>query len=53
MLINVGECDFEIKDGERICQMVIKQYSRIEWVETKTLDKTEREDGAFGHTGTE
>lgn len=53
ILINLGEYDYEIKDGERICQMVIKQYTKVEWVETDRLDRTEREDGAFGHTGTD
>lgn len=53
ILINLGEYDYEIKDGERICQMVIKSYTKVEWVETDRLDRTEREDGAFGHTGTD
>lgn len=52
ILINLGEYDFEIKDGERICQMVIKTYTKVEWELTDRLDHTEREDGAFGHTGT-
>lgn len=52
ILINLGENDYEVKDGERICQMVIKQYSHVDWEEVKELDHTKREDGAFGHTGT-
>ncbi|MBD5268991.1 MAG: dUTP diphosphatase [Bacteroides sp.] len=52
ILINLGENDYEIKDGERICQMVIKEYTKVEWEEVKELDRTAREDGAFGHTGT-
>ena len=52
ILINLGEEDFTVNDGDRICQMVIKQYSRVEWRPVEELDRTEREDGAFGHTGT-
>lgn len=52
ILINLGENDFVVNDGERICQMVIKQYCRVRWEETNRLDETEREEGAFGHTGT-
>lgn len=51
ILINLGEEDFTINDGDRICQMVIKQYSHVKWDETNELDRTKREDGAFGHTG--
>lgn len=52
ILVNLGKDDYVVKDGERICQMVIKQYSHVEWEEVKELDHTKREDGAFGHTGT-
>lgn len=51
ILMNLGENDFVVNDGERICQMVIKQYSKVEWEPVERLDKTEREDGGFGHTG--
>lgn len=53
ILINLGEYDFVVNDGERVCQMVIKQYSHVTWEPTEELDKTKREDGGFGHTGTE
>lgn len=53
ILINLGENDFTVNDGERICQMVIKSYSKVEWVPTDKLDTTKREEGAFGHTGTD
>lgn len=51
VLINMGENDFTVNDGERICQMVIKRYERIEWEPVERLDRTKREDGSFGHTG--
>ncbi len=52
ILINLGENDFVVNDGERICQMVIKEYTRVKWEEAERLDKTKRELGSFGHTGT-
>ncbi len=53
ILINLSENDFTVNDGDRICQMVIKQYCHVSWSEVKELDRTKREDGAFGHTGRE
>ncbi|MDE6803695.1 MAG: dUTP diphosphatase, partial [Muribaculaceae bacterium] len=52
VLINLGQEDFVVNDGERICQMVITQYSHVTWEPTRELDRTKREDGSFGHTGT-
>lgn len=52
ILINMGQDDFTVTDGERICQMVITRYTRVKWEEAHELDRTKREDGAFGHTGT-
>lgn len=51
ILINLGENDFTINDGDRIAQMVITRYDHVIWEPVKELDRTEREDGAFGHTG--
>ncbi len=51
ILINLSDKDFVINDGERICQMVVNEYCRVEWSETDVLDDTERGAGGFGHTG--
>ena len=51
ILINLGQEDFTVNDGDRICQMVVKQYTRVKWEPTDRLDRTKREDGKFGHTG--
>ncbi len=51
ILINLSNKPFVINDGERICQMVVKQYSRVEWEVVDTLDDSERGAGGFGHTG--
>lgn len=52
ILFNTGKEPFVVKDGERICQMVIKEYTKAEWEPVRELDRTERERGGFGHTGT-
>lgn len=51
LLINHGQEPFEIKAGERIAQMVIATYTRIEWQQTESLTETSRGAGGFGHTG--
>ena len=51
ILINLSDSDFTVNDGDRICQMVIKQYSHVKWEPVEELGRTKREDGAFGHTG--
>lgn len=51
VLVNLSTDDFEIVDGERICQMVIAEHARGEWVEVETLSETDRGSGGFGHTG--
>ena len=51
ILINWGEEDFVIENGDRIALMVIARYERIEWEQTEDLSETERGSGGFGHTG--
>lgn len=42
----------EISNGERIAQLVVMPYLKAEFVETDSLDETQRADGGFGSTGT-
>ena len=51
IMINLSEVDYIIKDGERISQMVITRYEKIEWDKVDELNDTERGEGGFGHTG--
>lgn len=51
ILINLSQEPFTVRDGERICQMVVTTHSRVDWQSVETLDKTERGAGGFGHTG--
>lgn len=51
ILINLSGEDFIIKDGERICQMIISRHEKAEWIQVENLADTERGAGGFGHTG--
>ena len=52
-MINWGQEPFAINDGDRIAQMVVARYERVEWATADALSETERGAGGFGHTGTE
>jgi dUTP pyrophosphatase len=51
-VINLGSKPYTFRRGDRIAQMVIKKvyFARLKVVEQ--LDKTRRNAGGFGHTGT-
>ena len=51
IFVNLGKEDIEIKDGDRIAQMVIMKIERPEIEEVEILGDTERSKGGFGHTG--
>lgn len=51
ILINLSDKPFTINDGDRIAQMVVNKYERIEWEPVTELSETERGEGGFGHTG--
>ena len=51
LLFNAGEEDFEVKKGDRIAQAVLCPVYQAAYMEVDTLDKTDRGEGGFGHTG--
>jgi dUTP pyrophosphatase len=51
ILVNLSGDSFLVKNGERICQMVINKIEKVTWNEVKTLEESERGSGGFGHTG--
>lgn len=51
ILVNLSKEKFVINPGERIAQMVIAKYEKIEWEEVEVLGETERGEGGFGSTG--
>lgn len=52
ILINHGQEPFEVKDGERIAQLIIARYEQAVLTEVADLAVSERGAGGFGHTGT-
>jgi dUTP pyrophosphatase len=52
ILANLGSDAFTITRGMRIAQMIVAQYSRVEWQQTDKLSETKRGTGGFGSTGT-
>ena len=55
ILINHGQAPFTVEDGERIAQLVLARYERVEWALTETVEllpESTRGAGGFGHTGT-
>jgi len=53
ILINLSQEDFEIKNGDRIAQMVVAQHEKVEWQLVETLSDTARGEGGFNSTGKE
>lgn len=51
ILVNLSKEKFVINPGERIAQMVISKYEKVEWNEVSELEKTDRGEGGFGSTG--
>ncbi len=53
ILINLGKEDFLINPGDRIAQLVLIKYEKIDFDVVESLDETKRGAGGFGHTGRE
>ena len=51
ILVNLSTEPFTINNGDRIAQLVVSKYERVEWVEVDDLDETGRGSGGFGSTG--
>jgi len=51
ILVNLSVEAFTIRNGDRICQMVITSHEKVEWKLTEELDNSGRGEGGFGHTG--
>ena len=51
ILINHSGEPFTVQRGDRIAQMVLARYEKIEWEPVDSLDGSDRGDGGFGHSG--
>ena len=51
ILVNLSNEAVKIAPGERIAQLVVAQYTQVDWELVATLDTTARGEGGFGSTG--
>lgn len=51
ILVNISNEDFVVQPGDRIAQMVINKFEQAKFEVVEELNKTERGEGGFGHTG--
>lgn len=51
ILVNLSNTPFVIEPGERIAQLVVAQYTQVDWREEENLSATNRGSGGFGSTG--
>jgi dUTP pyrophosphatase len=50
ILINLSKEDFTVNNGDRICQMIIGRYEKVNWDKVDSINMTVRGEGGFGHT---
>ncbi|MFD1467327.1 dUTP diphosphatase [Hymenobacter caeli] len=51
LLVNLSNVPFEVRDGERVAQLVVARHETIAWQPTEALDETSRGTGGYGSTG--
>ncbi|MFH1120200.1 MAG: dUTP diphosphatase [Bacteroidota bacterium] len=51
IIVNLSAEPFTVNAGDRIAQMIISVHEKAEWIETESLNESERGSGGFGHTG--
>ena len=52
ILVNLSNTPYELKPGERVAQLVVARFTRVECESVEVLGETERGAGGFGSTGT-
>ena len=50
-MVNLSGEEQHIADGERIAQMIVAKYEKVEWENAELLEDTARGTGGFGHSG--
>jgi len=51
ILTNFGKSQYVVRRGDRIAQMIVAKYERVQWKESSSLAESARGEGGFGHTG--
>lgn len=52
ILVNLSNEEVTLNPGERVAQLVIAKFERIEWEGVEVLSDSDRGAGGFGSTGT-
>ena len=50
-LHNLSEVSYTVNPGERVAQLIIMPYFKVDIIEADELDETKRGEGGFGSTG--
>jgi dUTP pyrophosphatase len=51
ILINLGDKDFEINNGDRIAQLVFSEVNKVRLKEVELISSSPRDNNGFGSTG--
>ncbi|MFN8295532.1 MAG: dUTP diphosphatase [Chitinophagales bacterium] len=51
IMINLSNETTVINTGERIAQLIVAKFEKVQFKEVDELNETERGEGGFGHTG--
>ena len=51
LLMNLSDQPFVVQSGDRIAQLVVAQYTSVQWHEVPDLEETERGTQGHGSTG--
>lgn len=51
LLVNLSNEPFEVRNGDRIAQLVIAKHETVEWQLCEQLNETSRGENGFGSTG--
>ena len=51
IIINLSKEGYTVKSGDKIAQMVLSKYEKIQLEQVDVLDESKRGSGGYGHTG--
>ncbi|BFT66194.1 MULTISPECIES: dUTP diphosphatase [Parvimonas] len=51
LIVNISDKEYVIKNNDRIAQMIIAKYEKVDFKLVEELSDTDRDEGGFGHTG--
>jgi len=51
LMTNFSGADYRVQRGDRIAQLVVARYERVEWEPCDELPPSGRSGGGFGHSG--